>query len=1655
VVWSEGKACAEVTVAAQPKSEPKELVVPLDLWDAQNILLTRTQLKLDSAGPNVWKGRLPLDKIQEAKKQHRLVVSLLSEELGVDYYEEIVFSGNLAGPVLGHGVRADGVFPDRKVSFVLNLAALHAPAMRDIPVSLAVRDADDNLLFNRPAAIKPAAEPQQYLLDVTPDAVAVGPFKLEASIDSESQGLSFNASLAFGQPNALVPVSSMEHGDPGMWFAADGLPETYRTYELYPPGAEQLYYSPQLVDLAKHDEPRLSYDRETKHSGRQSLRIDYLPLGEINAWSVQTLPGKPLYLSLWVKGNESHDQLVVRFEDSIVYTGPAWERWANFSTALVGTLDFSGWRRFRVPVLGYGQQVSGTKGSTPRIDAPIRLLAFSIKPPRPSKNAPPEPRRTIWIDDLAVETQVPPAAMLNMELQPSDAAGRLTVDGSLNVTIGSGYREAIKRGSLSLAARDAGGNAVWTSAVPLPVPAEGFAAAEVPLAELAAKKPRGPVELEVTFQDLARPGVRITRPLPFKAAAQAGIVQDFEEANVFSGYRPGKVLASQSRIVEGGANGSKHALALPMVPGEESGSVLFHPALPGVVDSVEMMIHGDGTPATLQPWFIDSGYTGVWQRPYNLFWADPIQVDWQGWRKVSIAAPPIPPYYGDKARYFYRQPWYPLNLALGAKPNDEAIAAEIRIDDIRVITHLPEEEQLHAEIDFPDEHRIHAPGAPLQLVLTNFAAAARPLALEFTLTDSQSTVAQRGKVELSIAAGAKQRVTLLEHLPPGIYDLQVRGLGAKPLGGCVMALDAKAYFGDNPNDLLVNPHLLRRLLGLTAERLYLDWDNTEPAPNLIHAHWFEEEVKRHRNIQILPEDLQAPAAKQTAALAAVKQCQQDLKQAQSQATNAVNAEKPAADRLSAMEKAALAAKADADAARKNLDALVSKPEVPAGAAGAAKARQAKAGQVRAEQQLRSADDKFKRAEAARQAAQTNLDERLKASADALAAMERMERELQAAQAAVAAASEAFDRVRSKYDFNLLPVVGFCADWAGPEAADAVARGTFMRWIPNILQVPRRMIDWSQFVRNIQREYRGRFDHWVFWENPDLDDAPQGVPPAKYAEMLDVFARWVKLYNPQAKVVAGGLNFSKSLGYLGRIPQPQRLPFDEIHVQMNLGELSPEQADVEGYLDDLNALLKLPETGRTARITELDWGIGPLLSPIAQAAYHARAALILDSRGVAAHQFSLLNTGFEFDGYGVFYRVAYGNMPDLQTFKPVNVPKPSCFALLATRQFLRDWKYVTSVELSDRSLADNRAYVYRNAAGELTVAVWRTVDGPRSYCLPESWQGARARDVFGFPVTLDHGLPCLPLPILVQLPAGASLERLLEDLRMLRPTDGTHGVLVDLHLAEADSCLRAHYQATGKIEQTVHAGQIAGDRKIRETFLHSLETEQFDFTLDRPGNVLLRRRWFFEGEGQNLALRLNEGPEQAWDLSRGQGSEPGVRETTFVLRGREGANHLAIRYQRPGNCAGYRLEPLEGDTVSLVRWGVLNTRQTRGQMTLHASAVGTPLAFGRTSCGDGIGAHATSFIEYPLDGQFRALDVSVGIDGSTEGRGSVVFHIYVDGKERANSGVMTGFSKPKTLNVGELENARRLILNVTDADDGNRDDLANWVDGRLYLAPGKK
>lgn len=1480
--WSGDKPVLTATVdGIVPPEGMKAFSVGFRVVEAgngQEVMNKPLDISLEKGLPAT--GSLTIDGAADPKKQYSVTFAVHSG-LGIDLEETL----NIAAadqPVRVFGIRRTGTYPNEHMALRFGLQGFPDKQMHDIPATIVLRDGDDNAIRTIEAKLTPTAKPTWHLVDITPDtAVSVGPYIAEFSLESDAPQIYFSSSKAFGFANARVPVSSLESNE-ALWFPSTGLEDPFRFQ------GGNGYYSKHLIDVAPKSYPRMEFDSAAAHSGQRGLRIDYNSGSNADVYTMQTIPGKPMEASVWVRGNNSNDELWVHFSDQINYTLQAWVRNPAFSRARLCVLNFEGWREFRVPVLGAGLQVTGKKGSTAEIDAPISFVAFSVKTNRLGKDEKPEPR-SVAIDDLSAITQVRLDDRLSMEVLASDPNGNLKPDTRLNVSIGNGSGGELKAARLALTARDANGQTVWTDKREVAVPDGGFTVVEFALADLAAKQPVGPVDIDVAVTVPAQAGLRASGRATLKSASNVGLIDDFEAATDYSSFEPGKTFTDTNLSrVDGGADGSGHALALQVRPDKTINSVLLNPSLPGIVDSVDVMIFGGERPVTVQPWFIDSSYTGIWQRNYNVFWPTPILVDWKGWRKVTIAAPPVPAWYGDTNRYFFNQPWYPLSLAFNATVQADDKATEpvtIRLDDVMVRTHLKPENTLKVAVNYADETHIHAPGSALQIALRSFAAGPLPVNIGWKLTHYQGQVTAQGEIKRDLPPGSKSMVTLVDKLVPGIYDLELTGVAANPTHRPVLVLDAKAYFGDDPATFIKNMVDLRKTVGMTTEKAYLDWDNTEPVPYIFNFGWF--------NI--------------------------------------------------------VSGKQNGDGA-----------------------------------------------------------------------------------------------------FTLQPVLGFAADWAGPDAQEALRRATYLRTIANYLQVPVRTVDWSRFVRECLREYQGKFDSWTFWENPDLDEAPQGIRPDRYAALLAEVYHWTRVYEPKARVVAGGFNFNKVLNYLDQIPDVDKLKFDDIAVQMNLGELSPERSGMDGFLDDLNSMLHLQETNRRVLATELDWGIGEYVTPLQQAAYHVRAALILDARGAPPHQFSLINAGNTFDGYGVFYREEWGNGEDIQTFRDYNLPKPGYFSLLQTQRFLAAWHYVSAVALPDRNLESNRAFIYRNDAGRLTVAIWRISEDIRSYRLPASWKGVAVTDAFGFPVVRNDAVLATPLPFFYQLPEGYDLDNLKHDLRHLSATDDSYPVVLDLHLSEPASAKAANWQGAGTMSADLLAGVLPGGRKIREPLVTGLTGEQFTFDAPAAGPYLLRRRWLFGDKGAVLHVKLNDGAEQVWDLGAGQDNSAGPRESTFLLADcKVGANTVAVRYDAPGNCSGYRIEPLPADHVPLVRWGILNSRQSVGDVIAWQSATGTPLKIGDKPFESGLGAHAVSFLEYPLDGRFARFSVTVGVDSSTEGRGTVVFRVYADDKEVANSGNMNGFSPAKVLEVGDLSGVRRLILSVQDGGDGTAQDLADWVDGKLY------
>ncbi len=97
---------------------------------------------------------------------------------------------------------------------------------------------------------------------------------------------------------------------------------------------------------------------------------------------------------------------------------------------------------------------------------------------------------------------------------------------------------------------------------------------------------------------------------------------------------------------------------------------------------------------------------------------------------------------------------------------------------------------------------------------------------------------------------------------------------------------------------------------------------------------------------------------------------------------------------------------------------------------------------------------------------------------------------------------------------------------------------------------------------------------------------------------------------------------------------------------------------------------------------------------------------------------------------------------------------------------------------------------------------------------------------------------------------------------------------------------------------------------------------------------------------------------------------------------------------------------------------------------------------------GLGHHANGEIVINLSEQFKTFQTEVGLQWSDgHSRGSVVFRIFVDGKQVFDSGVVREGDPPRAVAVS-VKGADELRLVAGDAGDGITADTADWADARL-------
>ena len=117
--------------------------------------------------------------------------------------------------------------------------------------------------------------------------------------------------------------------------------------------------------------------------------------------------------------------------------------------------------------------------------------------------------------------------------------------------------------------------------------------------------------------------------------------------------------------------------------------------------------------------------------------------------------------------------------------------------------------------------------------------------------------------------------------------------------------------------------------------------------------------------------------------------------------------------------------------------------------------------------------------------------------------------------------------------------------------------------------------------------------------------------------------------------------------------------------------------------------------------------------------------------------------------------------------------------------------------------------------------------------------------------------------------------------------------------------------------------------------------------------------------------------------------------------------------------------------------------------------GKPLTIASKRFERGVGTVAESVLNVHLNGEATTFSAQVGPDDCKRGssRTSVEFFVIGDGRLLWSSGVMHTKEAAKAFEVS-VAGVKQLLLKVSDADDGNNDDFADWADAKFETPTAK-
>jgi len=645
------------------------------------------------------------------------------------------------------------------------------------------------------------------------------------------------------------------------------------------------------------------------------------------------------------------------------------------------------------------------------------------------------------------------------------------------------------------------------------------------------------------------------------------------------------------------------------------------------------------------------------------------------------------------------------------------------------------------------------------------------------------------------------------------------------------------------------------------------------------------------------------------------------------------------------------------------------------------------------------------------------------------------------------------------------LLGYGAYWSAGAGYEMMKGGAFNRrqrdigHAVDIFMVPVRMEDWENYVCEAMRGAGKDVNGWILWDNPD-SAGPMKVDPLKFSQMIQTTNKWRGEYCNQLPLLIGGMSRATAVPYLKQLREQaigSTHALDHIsgvQVRLDVGRLSPEDAEIQAYVRELKQSLKTGGPEKTILLSDLDWAVekdSSGLTAFDQAAYLSRSAFLLDEAGIRP-LLAIRNEDSVRLGLGLVHRRRV-TIPPMTEKVQAHDFKPAWLAMTQTRQWLANTKFVSAIDVQDVVPDRTHCLLYKTQKGKAVAVVWRNDDLGGVNFSRAGINVESAQDVLGTPVAAKEGWFSIgKMPVVFTLDAAA--EAAAGELGRLAVRDGEKSSWPQrvLEAFTAATGTKAAYSHTGEAftqpARTIY-GDTSEQRGIRFT---KSGTEKFTIKISGESGIILRKRFLLDDTGHEADVSVNGKPAGTWNLRRSEAKlASGVRESLFVLpaellKGQTTAA-IEVKYSTPANTVAWWAFEYSDGAFPLSSVSPLHADQNFGHLRYARNITGSRLKIGTTEFVNGIGVFAQSLLEYSINRQFSRFTAKVGVDAVTEGKGSVIFEVYADGKKVWASGVMSGLDQHKAIDL-DVKGVDRLRLIVTDAGDGNKFDAGNWCDPEL-------